>query len=182
MTQLPEDIIDRLAQMDRRVRQLAKAVGVRRAITTIGGTAIRILDGNGATILADAAAGGLSRPWLTMLPPQEADHTRWPQTNATVWTRIAHSSNVVWQPNLRLVLATYAAASTAGQIQVLVGGVPFGPVVTAGSSFDYSGPVAGSGDFKDMFGTVLDFEIQAQVTSGTGAVYAQPQLMYGFES
>ncbi|WP_037912338.1 hypothetical protein [Actinacidiphila yeochonensis] len=184
MTQLPEDIIDRLADMDRRIRKLSTAVTIRRPITTIGGTAIRIKDQHGNTIISDAAAGGLGRPYLAMLPPQDVTYTRWPQTTSTVWTTIAQSQNVVWQPNLHLIVATYAPSGTTGQLQVLVGGVQVGQTatVTASGTFEYNGPVVDSEVFANQFGKQLTFEIKAQVTSGAGPVYAQTQLMHGIES
>ncbi|MFC4503001.1 MULTISPECIES: hypothetical protein [Streptomyces] len=245
MPQLPEDIIDRLTQMERRIQQLSTAVNTRPALNTITGGEVEISDGtlkvtDGGTLLVqrpgstgamfrvgswkddeygleihrqtgslalslfngvgtstalqplriydnasreiisdDVNSGGLARPWLTMLPPQDATPARWPQTAATSWTTIALSYNPVWQPKLRLKLSTAASSGGAGQVRVLVAGVQWGPAVSAGTEFDYTDLV--SSDFGTVFGpdaaNPLKVEIQAIATTGT--VYATPVLMYG---
>lgn len=229
MPQLPEDIIDRLTQMERRIQQLSTAVNTRPALNTVsggtlevgpsGGTApifkvgkwpgvseyrmelrrqtgqraISMYNGDGTATSAqplriydiaerelisdDVGTGGLARPWLTMLPPQDSTATRWPQTTATTMTTIAMSYNVVWQPKMRLLMNTRASSGATGSVQVLVNGVQWGSVVSAGSDFDSTGPVAS--DFAAVYGTQLKVEVQAQVTSASGTVYANPILMYG---
>ncbi len=56
MPQLPEDIIDRLTRMERRIQQLSTAVNTRPALNTITGGEVEISDGtlkvtDGGTLL-----------------------------------------------------------------------------------------------------------------------------------
>jgi len=228
MPQLPEDIIDRLTQMERRIQQLSTAVNTRPALNTVtGGTlevgpapgaavfkvgkwpgtneyrvelrrqtgqlALSMYNGDGTAnslqplrlydkaereiVSDDISTGGLARPWLNMLPPQDANTTRWPQTTSTTMTTIAMSYNIVWQPKMRLVMNTRASSGATGSVQVLVNGAQWGSTVAAGSDFIYEALV--SSDFGSVYGTQLKVEVQAQVTSASGTVYANPILMYG---
>lgn len=228
MPQLPEDIIDRLTQMERRIQQLSTAVNTRPALNTVsGGTlevgpaagspvfkigkwpgtneyrmelrrqtgqlAISMYNGDGtATSLQplrlydkaereilsdDINTGGLARPWLNMLPPQDTSTTRWPQTTSTAMTTIAMSYNIAWQPKMRLVMNTRASSGATGSVQVLVNGAQWGSTVSAGTDFIYEALI--SSDFGSVYGTQLKVEVQAQVTSASGTVYANPILMYG---
>ncbi|AXI78064.1 hypothetical protein [Peterkaempfera bronchialis] len=178
MAALPEDIIDRLDAMERRLQRLSTAVVTRPAGGRTGTTVQRLYDAKGHEVVSgDPVIGGLGRPWLAMLPPQDSASARWPQTTATVWTTIARSFNPVWQPGLRLYMATSVSSGCTGAVRVLLNGTPWGDPVAAGSTFDRTGPVAA--DFNAVFGTLLRVEVQAQVTDGTGTVHAQPQLMYG---
>ncbi|MFD5323918.1 hypothetical protein [Streptomyces sp. NPDC127092] len=191
MPQLPEDIIDRLNQMERRLKALSTAVNTRPAVSeirpaapsgsvTVNRPLFRIFDGYGHEIFADdIMTGGLARPWLQLLPPQPVDKTKWPSTTSASFVTIARSFNVVWQPKLRLSIHTdVSSTSTTGQIKVLVDGQQFGPTVTAGSTYDYTGllPV----DMKTKFGQTMDIQIQAYANGGT--VYAQPVLMFGTQT
>ena len=228
MPQLPEDIIDRLTQMERRIQQLSTAVNTRPALNTVsGGTlevgpatgspvfkigkwpgtdeyrmelrrqtgqlAMSMYNGDGtATSLQplrlydkaereilsdDISTGGLARPWLNMLPPQDTSTTRWPQTTSTSMTTIAMSYNIAWQPKMRLVMNTRASSGATGSVQVLVNGAQWGSTVSAGTDFIYEALI--SSDFGSVYGTQLKVEVQAQVTSASGTVYANPILMYG---
>ncbi|MFF3940825.1 hypothetical protein [Streptomyces phaeofaciens] len=234
MPQLPEDIIDRLTQMERRIQQLSTAVNSRPALNKVSGGGVEITDGgylvvrppdNGPAVFAvggwsgdeyglamrrqtgslalslhngdgsseslqplriydtsgrevisdDVNNGGLARPWLAMLPPQDTTQSRWPQTAATGWTTIAVSYNPVWQPKMRLLANTRVSSGGAGQVRVLVNGSQWGDIVTAPNDFDYTGLL--STDFASVYGTTLKVEIQALATTGT--VYANPVLMHG---
>lgn len=230
MTQLPEDIIDRLTRMERRIQQLSTAVNglpalnkgsgdsgylsvrapdngpevfrvgkwsgsefglaIRRqtgsyALSLYNGDGtstsqqpLRLYDSAGREIFSDdISTGGLARPWLSMLPPQNTDYTRWPQTAATTWTTIAMSYNVVWQPYMRLLVNTRASSGAAGYVRVLVNGVPWGNTVTVPADFNYTGPVAA--DFASVFSTQIKVEVQAYVSGTSGTVYANPVLMHG---
>lgn len=239
MPQLPEDIIDRLTAMERRIQQLATAVNSRPAMNKVSGGGVEISDGGWLTVTGpgstspvlavgawegaeygvairrqtgqdaltvhngdgsatgaqpvrisdidgreiisdDVTVGGLARPWLTMLPPQDLGTARWPQTNSTAFTPIARSLNVIWQPRLRLVVATAASAGTTGQVKVLIDNTQFGGTVTTPAQFDVTDAVGAS--FGTKFLNVSTIEIQAKVSSGTGSVFAQPLLMYGTQS
>lgn len=237
MPQLPEDIIDRLTQMERRIQQLSTAVNTRPAQNTVTGGSVEITGGGslavrppsgGAAIFTvgkwtgaeygmamrrqtgelamslfngdgtatglqplriydahaneivsdDVGTGGLARPWLAMLPPQDSTATRWPQTTSTSMTTIAMSYNTVWQPKMRLLMNTRVSSGAAGSVQVLVNGVQWGSTISAGSDFDYTGLV--SSDFGSVFqSSLLKVEVQAQVTSTSGTVYVNPVLMHG---
>ncbi|MFD8010314.1 hypothetical protein [Streptomyces sp. NPDC058955] len=208
MALLPEDIIDRLIQMERRLNALSAAVHTRPPLTEItngsltlkrqpdpgdpatvvahlttsgpGGTkpVLRFNDAYGHEVLSDdILSGGLARPWLPMLPPQDMASANWPATASTAWATIAQSQNPVWQPKMRLRMFTRASSGATGQIRVMVGGAQFGPTVAAGSVFDHTGVV--TADMQADFGKDLTVEIQAQVTSASGTVYAKPVLMHG---
>ncbi|MFE6228775.1 hypothetical protein [Streptomyces sp. NPDC057854] len=210
MALLPEDIVDRLIQMERRINALSTAVNVRPPLTELtngsltlkrqsdphdpatavlvaqfttsgpGGTkpVLRVNDAYGHEILSDdILTGGLARPWLPMLPPQDLAPANWPATTATSWTTIAQSQNPLWQPKMRLRMLTRVSSGATGQVRVLVGGAPFGPTVAAGTVFDHTAAV--TTDPQADFGKDLTVEVQAVVTSASGTVYAQPVLMHG---
>ncbi|MET7759028.1 hypothetical protein ABZT27_30635 [Streptomyces sp. NPDC005389] len=189
MPQLPEDIIDRLNQMERRLKALSTAVNTRPAVNefrptpsesvTITRPLFRIFDGYNHEIFADdILTGGLARPWLQLMPPLATDPAKWPSTTAAGFTTIARCSNPIWQPKLRLAISTAASSGATGQVRVLVDNVPFGPPVTAGTTYDYIGLLPG--DMKTRFGQTMNIEIQAQATGGT--VYAQPVLIHGAQT
>ncbi|APE23331.1 MULTISPECIES: hypothetical protein [Streptomyces] len=189
MPQLPEDIIDRLNQMERRLKALSTAVNTRPAVNefrptpsesvTITRPLFRIFDGYNHEIFADdILTGGLARPWLQLMPPLASDPAKWPSTTAAAFTTIARCSNPIWQPKLRLAISTAASSGATGKVRVLVDSVPFGPAVTAGTTYDYLGLLPG--DMKTRFGQTMNIEIQAQATGGT--VYAQPVLIHGAQT
>ncbi|MER6332790.1 hypothetical protein [Streptomyces sp. NPDC001034] len=233
MPQLPEDIIDRLTQMERRIQQLSTAVNGLPALNKgagdsgylsvrapgngaevfrvgkwtkdefglairrqTGSLALSVYNGDGTSASVqplrihdkatreifsdDIATGGLARPWLAMLPPQNTATASWPQTSSAAWTTIAMSYNVVWQPFMRLLVNTRAASGATGSVRVLVNGVPWGNTVTAPADFDYTGAVAA--DFGSAFGGQIKVEVQACVTSASGTVFANPVLMHGCQT
>lgn len=135
----------------------------------------RMYDGLGNTIFSeDVTTGGLAYPWLSMLPPQDTASARWPQTQAATFTTMAVSYNYRHQPKLRVFMPTLVDGGTAGQVRVLVGGVAWGPTVSAGATFDntdfFPAGVAQDAQF--------DITVQGQRTSGTGSLYAQVQMLY----
>ncbi|MFF8598695.1 hypothetical protein ACF065_07265 [Streptomyces sp. NPDC015232] len=189
MPKLPEDIIDRLNQMERRLKALSTAVNTRPAVNefrppvtsdsvTITRPLFRVFDGYGHEIFSDdILTGGLARPWLPLMPPLPAETTKWPSTSSTTFTTIARCSNPIWQPKLRLAINTAASSGASGQVKVLVDGVAFGPTVTAGTTYDYTGLLPG--DMKTRFGQTMTIEVQAALTTTSGTVYAQPVLIHG---
>ncbi|MEW2621244.1 hypothetical protein [Streptomyces sp. NPDC048106] len=241
MPQLPEDIIDRLIQLERRIQQLSTAVNTRPAQNTISGGGVEITGGGylsvrppaggpavfavgkwtgdeyglamrrqtGETALTlnkgdgtstsmqplrifdkagrelfsdDVVSGGLARPWLAMLPPQNTALSTWPLTTATTWTTIAMSYNVIWQPYMRLLINTRVSSGATGNVRVLVNGTAWGSplTVTSAADFDYTGPVAA--DFGSVFRSQVKVEVQAYVSSASGTVYANPVLMHGCQT
>ncbi|MEU3072371.1 hypothetical protein [Streptomyces laurentii] len=208
MPQLPEDIIDRLNQMESRLKALSTAVNTRPALNQVasgqftvlrtntdqstspvllmGGSdpkvtrpVIRIFDGYSHEIFADdILTGGLARPWLQMLPPMDQNQVRWPQTTSGTFTMIAQSFNPMWQPRMRLTMYTRASSGATGQVKVLVNGTQFGPTVTAGSTYDFTGALPGA--IQTNFSKTVTVEIHAMATGGT--VYAQPVMMHGMQT
>lgn len=194
MALLPEDIIDRLIQMERRIQALSTAVNTRPPINEIRPDpdqppsptspkpVLRVFDSYQHEIFADdVVTGGLARPWLQLMPPVDhLNQAKWPSTTSTSFTAIAQSFNPVWQPKMRLAMYTKVSGGAAGQVKVMVDGAQFGPVVNAGQTFDHTGllPV----DLPTKFGKVMTVEIHAMITSGTGTVYAQPVSMFGTQS
>lgn len=144
----------------------------------------RMHDAYGHELISDdVLTGGLARPWLTMLAPADTAHARWPQTTATAWTTVARSQNPLWQPRMRLLIATASSSSTvSGQVRVLVNGTPWGDPVNTGSNLDRTDLTVPADTFASAFGTPFTVEIQAIVTGGTGTVYAQTVAMYGTQS
>ncbi len=192
MALLPEDIIDRLIQMERRIQALSTAVNTRPLFNEIRPEpdkpqptkpVLRVFDAHNHELFADdLATGGLARPWLQLMPP--VDHlkeAKWPSTTSTSFTAIAQSFNPVWQPKMRLAMYTKVSSGATGQVQVMVDGLPFGPPVAAGQTFDYTGLLPFP-DFATKFGKVMTVEIHARIASGTGTVYAQPVSMYGTQT
>lgn len=136
--------------------------------------AVVVKDARGGTLLAeDVVAGGLAWPTIPMLAPQDVTVARWPQTTATSWTTIASSTHVKTQPVLRVFTSVTADVGSTGQIRYLLNGAAFGPVGNSVGSLDYSGPV------PVAIASQFTLDVQAQRTSGAGAVYAQTFLMYG---
>ncbi|MET9372968.1 hypothetical protein ACFYV5_17425 [Streptomyces sp. NPDC003035] len=190
MPQLPEDIIDRLNRMERRIKALSTAVNTRPAVSeirppaqtgsvTINRPLFRIFDGYGHEIFADdIMTGGLARPWLPLMPPLPSDVAKWPSTTSAAFTTIARCSNPIWQPKMRIVINTAASSNATGQVRVLVDGVQFGPTVTAGSTYEHLGLLPG--DMKTRFGQTMNIEVQALATGGT--VYAQTVLIHGAQT
>lgn len=144
----------------------------------------RMHDAYGHELISDDVnTGGLARPWLALLEPQDTAHARWPQTTAAAWTTIARSQNPLWQPKMRLLAATAVSAATVtGQVRVLVNGAQWGDPVNAGANFDRTDVTVPTDSFATSFGSVFTVEIQAIVTGGTGTVYAQTMAMYGTQS
>ncbi|MFJ3900431.1 hypothetical protein [Streptomyces sp. NPDC090025] len=190
MPQLPEDIIDRLNQMESRIKALSTAVNTRPAVSeirpptqtgsvTINRPLFRIFDGYDHEIFADdIMTGGLARPWLQLMPPLPSDTAKWPSTTSATFVTIARCSNPIWQPKMRIAINTTASSGATGQVRVLVDGTQFGPTVTAGVTFDHLGLLPG--DMKTRFGQTMNIEIQAQASGGT--VSAQTVLIHGAQT
>ncbi|MBY8878078.1 hypothetical protein [Actinacidiphila acidipaludis] len=130
----------------------------------------------------DIKTGGLARPWLAMLAPQDTSHPHWPQTTATTWTTVARSQNPLWQPKMRLLIATATSTGATGQVRVLVNGTPWGDPVNAGANLDRTDFTVPAASFTTAFGTSFTVEIQAMLTSAAGTIYAQTVAMYGTQS
>ncbi|MFI9331889.1 hypothetical protein ACIGZJ_30660 [Kitasatospora sp. NPDC052868] len=109
-----------------------------------------------------------------LLPPLDADTTRWPQTTSGAYTTISRCYQLRWGSQLRLWLATAVGGGTTGTVRVLIDGTTqFGPVVVAGQAFDYTGPLPSS----IPIGGQYQISVQAIRSSGGGIVSAQAQLI-----
>jgi hypothetical protein len=108
-----------------------------------------------------------------LLPPLDADTTRWPQTTSGSYVTIARSYNLRWGSQLRLWLATAVGGGTTGTVKVLIDTTQFGPIVTAGQPFDFTGPLPSS----IAIGAQYQISVQAVRSSGGGIVSAQTQLI-----
>ncbi|MFF9341653.1 MULTISPECIES: hypothetical protein [unclassified Streptomyces] len=209
MALLPESIVDRLIEMERRLNALSTAVNTRPPLTEIlngslalrrqetengpvslvaqlttsgpGGTkpVLRFNDAYGHEVLSDdIVTGGIARPWLPLLPPQDIVNTsNWASTTATAaWTTVATSTNQIWQPKMRLRMLTRVTGT--GIVRVMVNGAVFGAAEhPAGTTFDHTNLVTTA--MATDFGKDLTVEIQARVTSASGTVSVQPVLMHG---
>ncbi|RLU85892.1 hypothetical protein CTZ27_26360 [Streptomyces griseocarneus] len=151
------------------------ALTIRNGTTDGQAQPLRLFDSRGKEIWADdVATGGIAYPYLSLLPPQPVNSAYWPKTDQPEFTTIAQSFNSIWQPKIRLFAHTGADAGTSGEVRVLVNDQPWGPAVRApGGTFDYTG-LTGAAP-----GALVEIRIEARRTSGTGAVYALPKMLYG---
>ncbi|MEV7358214.1 hypothetical protein [Kitasatospora sp. NPDC091276] len=108
-----------------------------------------------------------------LLPPLDADPTRWPQTTLTSWTALATSRNVRWATQIRLALTTATSGGGVGSIRVTVNGSQWGPVVAAGTPYDYTAALPAN----IAIGSLYRITVEGIRTSGSGTVYAQTQLI-----
>ncbi|MFG3050314.1 hypothetical protein ACGFZP_05070 [Kitasatospora sp. NPDC048239] len=108
-----------------------------------------------------------------LLPPLDADTTRWPQTTSGSYVTISRCYQLRWGSQLRLWLATAVGGGTTGAVRVFVDTTQFGPVVAAGQAFDYTGPLPSS----IPIGGQYQISVQAIRSSGGGIVSAQAQLI-----
>ena len=108
-----------------------------------------------------------------MLPPLDIDPTRWPQTTSGTYTTIARCSAVCHGARLHLVLDTATSGTATGLVRALVAGIPWGTPATAGSQFEYAGPLPPG----VTVGTRYDLTVEAQRTGGTGSILAQTRLI-----
>ncbi|MFD4912863.1 hypothetical protein ACFWNR_06525 [Streptomyces virginiae] len=106
-----------------------------------------------------------------MLPPLPSDPAVWPQTTSASYVTIASGTNVAWGDELRLALTTTAGSGTTGDIRVLINGVQWGPTVSAGIPFDYTGP------HGIAAGSEYTITVEARRTGGGNAVAFQTRLI-----
>ncbi|KAB7834073.1 hypothetical protein [Streptomyces mobaraensis] len=231
MANVPRDLLDRIRDLERQVRELAGRSQTRPAMNQVvkgdlrvgeggafgvyppgnrtaifatgfwGGTeygmAIRRLDGSlalsvrngtddklpqplrlhdsrGVEIWSDdVKSGGMARPFLGLLPPQNTNPASWPRTTESGWTVVARSFNVTYHPRIRLYMDTDAPSGTAGQVRVRLDGTDWGPTVAAGTAYDFTGPTRAGVE------GLVELRVEARRTSGSGAVAACPVMLYG---
>ncbi|XQE88141.1 hypothetical protein ACN24M_24710 [Streptomyces microflavus] len=133
-------------------------------------------DRSGNNILAeDTSSGvGLARPYLPLNAPVALDSTTWPRGFAATFSTISVAWNTLWQPKMRLYALTSTVGTATGEVQVLVEGNPWGPVVTAGAAFDHTDVIP-----DVQLGRQFQIEVQARRLTGTGSIAAQVFMIYG---
>lgn len=138
---------------------------------------IVIRDRAGHTIFAeDVVAGGLALPWLSYPSPGEEDTTRWPKTNVAAWTTIGRSRGITFSPRLKYHATMTTDPGTTGQLRLLVDGTT---VATGSVGSALIGTVALP---AFTYNAEVEFQLQAQTTSGAGYIYGITRYLYGVQS
>jgi len=153
--------------------------------TTPGHTfrqALQWFDPAGNVVVADDTLGsgvGLARPHLNLGPLANLDLNTWPKTSAGAWTTISECFVERQNPQLTWAIYLYAAAATTVQFRFMLNGSQIGTTQTVSNNtfslWNDTKPIDGS----IAFGTAPLLELQAQVTAGAGAGYAQQLLLQG---
>jgi hypothetical protein len=162
---VPEDVITRIQALERGLSALQGRVSTRAAIT-------QILDALGGIILAPDPAGGLARPWTTYTAPVAESMSLWPSTTSGTWTTIARSRGIVQHPALMIRASLGTDPGTTGQLRLCVGGVPVA-VGQLGADLIATVPIG------VPTGTEVEFTLDAQRATGSGAVYGVVRYLYG---
>jgi hypothetical protein len=136
----------------------------------------RIYDASENVVIGtDAASGqGIARPYLSGGGWGRARYADWTTWTASTTFETLHMTRIrKQQPRLEVgVRASSDGAAVAGELRVLVNGVPLGATQAVGFAAAYYrfGPAAVAGaDLVD-----LDVEIQARRTSAAGAIRVEP--------
>lgn len=148
---------------------------------TTGIQPVRIYDKGSNIIFADetsSAGGGLAVPWLPYNVPQPIARDGWGSTTAATYTAVLRTTSPLMQPKMyvQVVQGPASGATAVAQLRVMVGGVQMVEGAVGGNidglydvpAWAYTGvPQA----------TII--EVQAKVTSGTGAVAVSCRSCYG---
>jgi hypothetical protein len=151
---------------------------------TTGIQPVRIYDRNSNIIFADdtaQAGGGLGIPWLPYNVPQPISRDGWGTTTSASYTAVLRTTNALMSPKMyvQVIQGPASGATAVAQLRVMVGGVQMVEGAVGGNidglydvpSWAYTGtPQA----------TIV--EVQAKVTSGTGAVAVSCRSCYGRQS
>lgn len=140
-------------------------------------------DRTGQAIFTDDTTSGfgIARPHLAhaFYPSRYGDFLK--TTNAafeTLWRARVEKQ----QPQLHVeAWGTTDTAGTTGEVRVMVNGVQLDATQTATSSV-VNGYVFGSSPVAGSFGDILDVEIQARRTAGTGSVQVGAKFVSGWQS
>lgn len=143
--------------------------------------ALRWFDPTGNEIVADdmTSRTGLALPWMPA-PLYPARYTDWPGTDSgtfeTLWQGFIPKIN----PKLRLYFThTSDVAGTTGEVRVTVNGTQIGSTAAVGF-------VIASAQLDETTSAaihdVLDVQIQARRTAGTGLIRVSPFQSYGRQS
>ncbi|MFE8939047.1 hypothetical protein ACWDNT_21590 [Streptomyces sp. NPDC000963] len=209
MPQLPEDIIDRLNRMERRIKALSTAVNTRPPLNEIVNGQLTVkrtrADESTVPVVQMVAGSPMSSSKQVIQVFDGYEHELFADDANTgglarPWLAMmppVDQNYLRWPSTTSTTFTTIArsfnpvwqpwmrllmytrAIGGAGQIKVLVDGVQFGPVVAGNTNFEHIGPV--TSDLQNKFGKVVSFEVQAMAATGA-TVYAQPVLMFGTNS
>lgn len=177
--------VDGEAQMATVIRRMdgSLAFAVWTSATT-GVQPVRIYDKGSNIIFADetsSSGGGLAIPWLPYNNPQPISRDGWGTTTSASYTAVLRTTNPLMSPKMyvQVVQGPASGATAVAQLRVMVGGVQMveGAV---GGNIDGVYDVPGWAYAGTPQATVV--EVQAKVTSGTGAVAVSCRSCYGRQS
>lgn len=167
---VPTDIIDRIRELERQVRELSGRVSFRSPVGTL-------VDPNGYIILSGDPAGGIATPWLEVGLPQPLAKTTWATTTNASFEVILRSFVGLIQPYIFAeIIQGFQSGTGSGQIRLMINGVAAAEVdpdtningVYPVPGWDYSGsPVPAA------------IEVQAKRISGTGVYAASARSIHG---
>ncbi len=145
--------------------------------------ALQWMDRTGNVVIADDTNGGVgvARPHIPTYALQNASTATWPQTSATTATQISQCYVEYQQPKLGWVIQCYAPANVTGLFTLQYNGTTIGTQTVVGGAgglfLTWSNIAAVPSGLG--FGQVYSLVLLAQVTAGTGTVYAQSVLIQG---
>lgn len=149
---------------------------------------VQLFGNDGGQIFSnDTTSGaGLARPYLPYPHPGPTDALKWPTTSAGSWGEIARSL-VNWQhPRVYVTGSVYAPTGVTGDAHVVLRDSNFNTLVTGATHTASNGGFANFGEYLTLpsgnngqFGYI---SVEAQVSGGTGQVYADTQGIYGVQS
>lgn len=148
---------------------------------TTGPQVVALYDKNSHGIFADdisSAGGGLACPWLPYNVPQPIARDGWGSTTSASYAAVLRTTSPLMQPKMyvQVIQGPASGATAVAQLRVMVGGVQMVEGAVGGNidgTFDI--PAWSYGGIPQA--TVI--EVQAKVTSGTGAVAVSCRSCYG---
>lgn len=148
---------------------------------TTGPQLVALYDKNSHAIFADdidSAGGGLAAPWLPYNVCQPISRDGWGETTSASYVAVLRTVTPLIQPKMyvQVVQGPASGATAVAQLKVMVGGVQMVEGAVGGNIdgvYDIPGWAYG--------GTpqATTIEVQAKVTSGTGAVAVSMRSCYG---
>jgi len=115
---------------------------------------------------------GLKKPWfpVPLYPPNSA-WASWPSTASTSMEILAAGEVAKTGPRIRVAAVANTDGGTSGSAQVYIGGSPVGsPVAVTGGAVW----VLATADLPGAHEEVVQVEVRARVTSGSGSVFLRP--------
>lgn len=142
---------------------------------TIGNKGFGMIDHNGIGVLTESEStfGGLKTPYMSMGGFVNSNINTWPATSATSWTTVASMNFQPFQPNMYWWTQGYAPTGVTGQFRMLANGVQMGTTWTASNNAFVDGSQGAALPSGIGIATAVQFQLQAQITAGSGTIYAQ---------